>query len=70
MPTSKALLEWQKANRIVVALTIPNKSGIPDALLQAIEDMGVTKNAYCLEAVRQRLVRDGYLEKVLPGDGD
>lgn len=65
MPTTKKQMEWKKENGMQIGIYIPNKSGIPDALLEAIELEKTTKNAYCLKALRNQLAKDGYLHQIL-----
>lgn len=61
MPVTKQQSEWQKKNTIMVGIRIQNSSGIPDALEYALIDSGKTKNAYIIDAIREKLIRDGYL---------
>lgn len=43
-------------------------SGIPVAIDKAVEDSGLSKNQYLIAALREKLIRDGYLspEPVTP----
>lgn len=61
MPATKKQNEWQKQNTTMIGVRIQNASGIPDALEYALIDSGKTKNAYIIEAIREKLERDGYL---------
>lgn len=62
--------EWKKENTTKITCSILNKTGIPDALKEACEAQGVTRNAYTAEALRQRLAREGYLNRVFPQDSE
>lgn len=53
--------EWQAKNTMWVSIRIQNSSGIPEALTVALEKSGKTKNGYIIEAIREKLIRDGYL---------
>ena len=53
--------KWQKENTQFIGIRIQNSSGIPEALMRALEDTGKTKNAYIIDAIREKLQRDGYL---------
>lgn len=70
MAQSKATARWNEKNVVVITCNVNIKSGIPDALQAAITAQGVTKNAYTIEALRQRLVKEGYLQRTLPGDSE
>lgn len=70
MAQSKATARWNKENIVTIGCSVSIKSGIPDALQAAITAQGVTKNAYTVEALRQRLVKEGYLQRTLPGDSE
>lgn len=53
--------EWQKENTLMCGVRIQNSSGIPAAMMMAIEAEKTTKNAYIITALREKLIRDGYL---------
>lgn len=53
--------EWKSKNTIMMGVRIQNSSGIPEALTVALEKSGKTKNNYIIEAIREKLIRDGYL---------
>lgn len=53
--------EWKAKNTLMIGVRIQNSSGIPDALMRALEQSGKTKNAYIIEALREKLIRDGYM---------
>lgn len=55
--------EWKSKNTIMIGIRIQNSSGIPDALMNALTDTGKTKNAYIIEAIREKLIRDGYMSQ-------
>lgn len=59
MPTKQD--EWKAQNTMWVSVRIQNSSGIPAALTEALTASGKTKNAYIIEAIREKLERDGYL---------
>ena len=58
---TKAEAEWKAKNTTWIGIRIQNSSGIPDALKVAIETSGKTKNGYIIEAIREKLIRDGYM---------
>lgn len=60
MPESKAQREWRKKNNFSMMVNIPNSTGIPAALADYMEDTGKTKNAIGIEAIREKLIREGY----------
>ena len=53
---------WQKDNTKMYGVRIQNKSGIPEALEIAKTSSGLTTNAFIIEAIREKLIRDGYLK--------
>lgn len=59
MPTKQD--EWKAKNTLWVSIRIQNSSGIPHALEQALVDSGKTRNSYIIDAIREKLQRDGYL---------
>lgn len=61
MAVPKSQSDWQKKNTTMIGLRIQNSTGIPDALEYALIDSGKTKNAYIIDAIREKLIRDGYL---------
>lgn len=52
---------WKAEHTTWVSIRIQNSSGIPDALKNALQKMGKTKNSYIIEAIREKLIRDGYM---------
>ena len=52
---------WKKANTKTVTFRLMNSSGIPDALKLAEQNSGKTKSGYIIAALREALIRDGYL---------
>ena len=53
--------EWQKENTLMCGIRIQNSTGIPAAMMKAIDARKTTKNAFIIEAIREKLIRDGYL---------
>lgn len=53
--------EWMKNNTLMIGIRIQKSSGIIEPLLKALEDSGKTRNAYIIDAIREKLERDGYL---------
>lgn len=57
---------WQAQHTTWISIRIQNASGIPDALQQALAS-GKTKNGFIIEAIREKLIREGYMpEKSMP----
>ena len=54
---------WKKANTTMCGVRFLNSSGIPAAMDKAIAAEKSNKNAYIIAAVREKLVRDGYLSE-------
>lgn len=54
---------WKKENTVQYGVRILNSSGIPDAMNRMMVDSGKTRNAYIIEAIREKLIRDGYLQE-------
>lgn len=55
--------EWMKNNTMMIGIRIQKSSGIIDPLLKALEVSGKTKNAYIIEAIKEKLIRDGYMQE-------
>lgn len=53
---------WKKENTKMVTFRVMNASGIPDAL-QKIDEKGLSKSGYIIAALREALIRDGYLQE-------
>lgn len=53
---------WKKQNTVQYGVRILNSTGIPVALEAAMAESRKTKNAYIIEAIREKLIRDGYLK--------
>lgn len=51
---------WTKENCSKYGLKIRNDSGIPDCL-SSIKESGASLNSYIIVAIREKLIRDGYL---------
>ncbi len=62
MPTKQD--EWKAQNTMWVSIRIQNSSGIPKSLEQALAETGKTRNAYIIDAIREKLERDGYMAKI------
>lgn len=58
--------EWQAKNTTMISLRIQNSSGIMEALSRAIQEQGKTRHGYIVEAIREKLTRDGYLQLKKP----
>lgn len=54
--------EWKKTNTSHIAFRVMNSSGIPNALALAEKNSGKTKSGYIVAALREALIRDGYLK--------
>lgn len=52
--------KWKKENTLQIGVRLQNSTGIPSALQKAIEEQNVTKNAYAVQAIREKLQRDGF----------
>lgn len=52
--------QWKKENTLQIGVRINNTTGIPAAFQKAISDAGINKNTYIIEAIREKLIRDGY----------
>ena len=57
---------WKKENTMQCAVRIQNATGIPGAMENAMAETGLTRNAYIIEAIREKLIRDGYLKSGEP----
>lgn len=55
--------DWKKANTTMCGVRFMNSSGIPAAMEKAITAGNTTKNGYIVAAVREKLIRDGYLSE-------
>lgn len=51
---------WEKENTMRINLKIRNDSGLPEAIARMQED-GQSRNAYAIQALTEKLIRDGYL---------
>lgn len=56
---------WAKENTTRVTIKIRNDSGIPDAI-EKMQENGCTKNKYIIQALTEKLIRDGYLQEQQP----
>lgn len=52
---------WKAEHTTWVSIRIQNSSGIPDALTNALQGAGKSRNAYIIDAIREKLIRDGYM---------
>ena len=55
--------QWKKANTTHVGFRLMNSSGIPDALKLAEQNSGKTKSGYIIAALKEALIRDGYISE-------
>lgn len=55
--------EWKKENTAQYGIRLMNSTGIPQALDAAVAKTGKSRNAYIIEALREKLIRDGYLSE-------
>ncbi|MBQ2003128.1 MAG: hypothetical protein II240_07535 [Bacteroidaceae bacterium] len=53
--------EWKKENTTRFTIRLMNSSGMPEALKALEEKTGVTRGSYTIAALREALIRDGYL---------
>ena len=62
---SKAQVDYARDRKIsdVFSLKIRKNTGIVDALNLVCEQKQLSRNAYIIEAIREKLVRDGYTPK-------
>lgn len=54
-------IKYQKEHITNVLIHMQDNSGLPQALDIATQKTGMTKHAYCLEAVREKLIRENFL---------
>ncbi len=54
---------WKKENTKTVTFRLMNSSGIPNALKLAEQNSGKTKSGYIIAALKEALIRDGYLSE-------
>ena len=52
--------KWAKENTFTLCLRVRNDSGIPNAIGRVKSD-GISANSYAIQALREKLIRDGYL---------
>ena len=57
---------WQAKNTTMISLRIQNSSGIIEALSSAIQEQGKTRHGYIVEAIREKLTREGFLQSKKP----
>ena len=53
---------WVKNNCTRITIKVRNDSGIPDGLERMSQSIGTSNNAYIVEALAEKLRRDGYLQ--------
>ena len=53
--------QWKKENTIRYNVLVLKESGIPDALKLASSNLGVKPTTIIQIALREKLIRDGYL---------
>ena len=61
MPTKQD--EWKAKNTTLFSIRIQNSSGVMDALEKAMADTGKTRHGYIVDAIREKLIRDGYMQE-------
>lgn len=61
MPTKQD--EWQAKNTTLFSIRIQNSSGIMEAIKKAMEATGKTRHGFIVEAIREKLIREGYLQE-------
>ena len=61
---------WKKANTIKLTVRVMNSTGIPAALEVARNDAKLTNSGYVIAALREKLIRDGYLTPETPESED
>ena len=54
---------WKKENTIQYTFRLMKTSQIPGALDEMIEKTGRSRGSYIVEALREKLIRDGYLSE-------
>jgi len=52
--------QWKKENTLIFSIRLLNSSGLPTALARIMAEKCVTRNGYIIEALREKLIRDGY----------
>lgn len=52
--------KWMKEHTTIFSIRLQNASGIPTALARIMAEKCVTRNGYVIEALREKLIRDGY----------
>lgn len=52
---------WKKENTTRITIRLMNSSGMPDALREVESVSGKTRGSYIIAALREALIRDGYL---------
>lgn len=52
--------KWKKENTFRIGIRLQNSSGIPLALQKATEVLDMTYGTYATQAIREKLIRDGY----------
>lgn len=57
--------EYTKNNRKIYALSVNFSTGIP-AAMDKVTAKGTSANAYILHALKEKLIKDGYLEESNP----
>ena len=53
--------EWKKNMQMQIAIRFSNTSDIAEALRKMQEETGILAATFTREAIREKLVRDGYL---------
>lgn len=55
--------KYKKEHCTTVALNLQDTSGLIEALEKAVAATGKTKSGYCMDALREKLVRDEFWER-------
>ena len=53
--------QYQALKTKTYAVQIPLATGIPSAFEKAVRDNNISNNKYLIEAIREKLIRDGYM---------
>lgn len=54
--------EWKAQNTAMYSMRVLNSTGIP-ASMKKVNESGITTNAYITSALREKLIRDGFLQE-------
>lgn len=61
---AKSQIDYNRDKKIndVFSLKIRKSTGIVESIAKMTEETGVSRNAYIINAIREKLIRDGYLQ--------